>query len=497
MAQTVTNRRAAGGRRRALIIAISSYRDQRLRNLRAPGKDANALSVVLRDPAIGFFDEVTTVTDRRSGPVSRALEKFCLSAKPDDTLLVHFSCHGIKDDGRLYFATYDTDLDLLESSAIASDFVNRQIARSRSQQKVLLLDCCYSGAFTPGLVARADPSVDIKTSFPAGKGVVVITASSSTEYSFEGEAIRGKARPSLFTSAVVEGLKSGEADRDRDGLISVNELFNYVADEVGRFTRDQNPQIWTYRLSGQIVIGNAPKRTPEAPTPTQLPNLGPSVNLSRWVQTDPTKEENYIAVVVMEAALAYQGKWVQLDEKDFFAKLKERATQTHGWRLKEGEQLPFTVPDLIATMTKDGVTSPDGGLFRARISAAKSPQAMVKALRQGLPLIAGFTVREGIFSESVSAAGQLPADWSKSQVLGWKVLGIFGYDAERGRWLLLTPWPSWGVGGFGWISLQELQDSYPNCWAVSVQPPATPQPVPQPAPSTAADAGSSAPASQR
>jgi len=325
----------------------------------------------------------------------------------------------------------------------------------------------------------------------------VITASSSTEYSFEGEAIRGKARPSLFTSAVVEGLKSGEADRDRDGLISVNELFSFVSDEVGRFTRDQNPQIWTYRMSGQIVIGNAPKRRPDAPAPVPQPNLGPSVNLSRWVQTDPTKEENYIAVVVMEAALAYQGKWLRLDETDFFAKLKERATRTHEWRLKEGEQLPFTILDLIATMTKDGVTSSDGGLFRARISAARTPEAMVKALRQGLPLIAGITVREGMFSESVSAAGQLPANWSKSQILGLKVLGILGYDAERGRWLLLTPWPSWGVGGFGWISLQELKDSYPDCWAVSVPLPGTPDPQPQPSSTAAADAGSSLQASQQ
>src|SRR5260370_24953040 len=129
----------------------------------------------------------------------------------------------------------------------------------------------------------------------------------------------------------------------------------------------------------------------------------------------------------MEGELAYQDKWVQLDEKDFFAKLKERATQTHGWRLKEGEQLPFTVPDLIATMTKDGVTSPDGGLFRARISAAKSPQAMVKALRQGLPLIAGFTVREGIFSESGSAAAQTPPDWCTKPASCMKCLVIFSY----------------------------------------------------------------------
>ncbi len=79
MARTVTDRRAAAGRRRALIIAISSYRDRRLRKLRAPGKDAIALSAVLKDPAIGFFDEVTSVADRPRGtnkPCSREVLPF-------------------------------------------------------------------------------------------------------------------------------------------------------------------------------------------------------------------------------------------------------------------------------------------------------------------------------------------------------------------------------------------------------------------------------------
>ena len=43
--------------------------------------------------------------------VNLAVEEFFADREPDDLLLVHFSCHGVKDeDGELYFATPNTEL---------------------------------------------------------------------------------------------------------------------------------------------------------------------------------------------------------------------------------------------------------------------------------------------------------------------------------------------------------------------------------------------------
>ena len=60
------------------------------------------------------------------------------------------------------------------------------------------------------------------------------------EYAFEGNdlADEHQQQPSVFTTALVEGLASGEADRDEDGLISLNELDDYVYDRV----RERNPK---------------------------------------------------------------------------------------------------------------------------------------------------------------------------------------------------------------------------------------------------------------
>jgi hypothetical protein len=39
------------------------------------------------------------------------------------------------------------------------------------------------------------------------------------EYAFEGEELTGDGNPSVFTTAVVRGSETGEADRDQDHRI--------------------------------------------------------------------------------------------------------------------------------------------------------------------------------------------------------------------------------------------------------------------------------------
>jgi hypothetical protein len=72
----------------------------------------------------------------------------------------------VKDeDGELYFAMADTRLRRLGATAVAADFVNRRMSRTRSRRVVLLLDCCYAGAFERGMRARAGEDVGIGSQF--------------------------------------------------------------------------------------------------------------------------------------------------------------------------------------------------------------------------------------------------------------------------------------------------------------------------------------------
>ena len=136
-------------------MASDDYLDPGLSELRAPTADAAALAAVLGDPEIGGF-EVRTLLNEPAHVVNEAVEDFLTDRSPDDLLLLHFSCHGIKDQGGdLYFAMTNTKLRLLGATAVAADFVNRRMTQSRSQRIVLFLDCCYAGAFDRGMRARA------------------------------------------------------------------------------------------------------------------------------------------------------------------------------------------------------------------------------------------------------------------------------------------------------------------------------------------------------
>jgi transposase-like protein len=259
----------ARGGRSALIVASDKYQDPGFSELRAPAADADALAAVLSDPEIGGFD-VRTLLNEPTHVVTEAVEEFLTDRSPDDLLLLHFSCHGIKDqEGELYFAMANTRLRLLGATAVAADFVNRRMTQSRSRRIVLFLDCCYAGAFDRGMRARATKVMDLEERF-GGRGRAVITASGAVEYAFEGDRLTesGDPAPSVFTTAMVRGLTTGEADRDQDGYVDLDELYDYVYDAVREVTPHQTPGKWTFGVQGDLVIA---RRSTPVTEPAVLP----------------------------------------------------------------------------------------------------------------------------------------------------------------------------------------------------------------------------------
>ena len=258
--------------RDALIVASDEYQDPGLRRLRAPAQDADALYRVLKDREIGDF-RVRKVLNEPAHVIREAVEEFFADRRRDDLLLLHFSCHGVKDKGgELYFAATNTKLRLLGATAIAAEFVNRCMHRSMCRRILLLLDCCYAGAFERGMVARADRDVGIEERL-GGRGRAVITASSAMEYAFEGAELTeiDELKPSVFTSALVEGLKTGDADRDEDGYVGLDELYEYVYDKVRESTSSQTPGMWTFGVQGALYIARSRRvsRLGLLPTPPQ------------------------------------------------------------------------------------------------------------------------------------------------------------------------------------------------------------------------------------
>jgi ABC-type branched-subunit amino acid transport system substrate-binding protein len=235
------------GMRVALLVGCSDYEDPKFPRLPAPAQDVDALARLLADPTIGDFT-VATLFNEQSGAASEQIEAFFANRKPDDLLLLYFSCHGVLDPrGRLYFVTANTKKERLDSTGISARWVKEQMDQSRSQRIVLLLDCCYSGAFAGGLKRRSAGAEEILEQL-GGHGRVVITASDKMEYAYGSE----------FTNAVVRGLETGAADLDGDGQVSVYELYQYVYDQVRQGTPDQTPTMSTDGMRGQFYLAKNP-----------------------------------------------------------------------------------------------------------------------------------------------------------------------------------------------------------------------------------------------
>jgi len=244
--------------RSALIVATSKYRDSRLATLDGPGEDAEALRSVLANKEIGGFD-VRVALNSRVDTLRRTLEGFFADRARDDLLLVHFSGHGLKDDdGQLYLAAADTQLDRLLSTGIDAAWVNRLMNKCRSERIALFLDCCFAGAFTTAMTRRVGAdTAGVKEQF-TGSGLFVITASDAMQYSFEGGRQVGQPpEPSPFTKALVDGLRSGEADRDEDGHVSINELFDYLEDRIRETSPFQTPTKSAFNQVGDWVIAQS------------------------------------------------------------------------------------------------------------------------------------------------------------------------------------------------------------------------------------------------
>jgi uncharacterized caspase-like protein len=152
----------------------------------------------------------------------------------DDLAVVHFSGHGAMVDDAFYLLTHDVDPRTpvgIRSTALAAAELRDAVARlARHGRVLLLLDACRSGA-TTGTGAALATGADRLQETLRGPNVTILTSSSANEVSRE-DAQWGNG---AFTHVVLEALTT-RADLDRNGVISMTEMANYILDRVHQIT---------------------------------------------------------------------------------------------------------------------------------------------------------------------------------------------------------------------------------------------------------------------
>ena len=201
----------------ALLIGVSSY-GEGLTPIPSARLDVEALAQVLRDPQLGGFshDQVVVLQDPQRTPMERAVELLFANRDPEDLLLLYFSGHGFRDDQRQLLLSCSESRKFSEgrergkvqqSSTLRAAQL-REYMKNSSKYQLLILDCCFSGAFAEGMAAKDDGALHLEDF--GGEGRAVLTSSASIETSSAPEAGEGL---SVYTRFLVEGIRTGAADR--------------------------------------------------------------------------------------------------------------------------------------------------------------------------------------------------------------------------------------------------------------------------------------------
>ncbi|WDD34098.1 SUMF1/EgtB/PvdO family nonheme iron enzyme [Nostoc sp. UHCC 0926] len=246
----------------ALLIGISEY-EPGLAPLPNAVKDVEAMRRVLVNSEMGDFAEadVTMLKNPQRQDMEDAIYKLYANCQKDDLVLFYFSGHGVTvESGDFYFSTSITRKNqgkLIPTSAVAATNVHSWMNQSKSKRLVVILDCCFSGAFAKGLTAKDSGTIDLQQ-YLGGEGRAILTASTSTQYAFESDGLE----LSIYTHYLVEGIEKGAADIDGDGLIAVDELHRYAKSKVQEASPAMTPEFYPFKDGYRIFLAKSPKDDP-------------------------------------------------------------------------------------------------------------------------------------------------------------------------------------------------------------------------------------------
>jgi len=207
--------------RKALVVGINDYLNAPLRGC---VNDAISISKAFETHGDGAPNFGVKLVTSPTETITRARLKgeieSLFSADPDVALL-YFSGHGTINSFGGYVVTtdfkkYDEGVSMDEILGLAN--------RSKAKDKIIILDCCHSGAF-------GSPTTTGSNVAQLSEGLSVLTASRDSESALE---INGNG---VFTALVVNALQGGAADLR--GHITPGSIYAYVDQALGPW--DQRP----------------------------------------------------------------------------------------------------------------------------------------------------------------------------------------------------------------------------------------------------------------
>lgn len=273
--------------RKALVVGINDYPGSPLTGCVADAVKMEAALSVNGDGSANFSVErlSSDIEEVKRSTLRGKIEKLFSGDTDVEVALFYFSGHGIVTSTGGVIVTQDFEkFDEGLSMANIVEIANK----SKAQNKVIILDCCYSGD-----AGAASLTVDASI---IGKGTTIMTASLDTETAEEVDSEGG-----LFTTYITEGLQGGAADVR--GRITPASLYSYVDEAMGAW--EQRP-VFKSNIHKFIHLRQVPESVPDGilrklpeyfKEPSSEHNVDPSYEPERngseieknWPEPDPAK----------------------------------------------------------------------------------------------------------------------------------------------------------------------------------------------------------------
>jgi hypothetical protein len=232
-------------RKIAFLVGNDTFpKDPSIPPLRFTQNDARELAKVLEDQETCGF-ETRLYLNRPSQEVLTSLEQVSGELGQDDTLLFYYSGHGRLRGNELCLVSNESITKSLGATSIRTRLLLEYIQGSLARRRILILDCCHSGA-----IARDYKAVDSKSALDGlanSFGSYILTASTSIELAEERE----KDGHGVFTKTLIDCLREGPKER-----ITINDLYEYAHSRL-KVSAKQTPLFWALQQEGTPVeIGN-------------------------------------------------------------------------------------------------------------------------------------------------------------------------------------------------------------------------------------------------
>jgi len=252
----------------AVIVGISQYGSDDIRDLTFAGSDAEAMYRFLTSAPAGPFqeDHVLFLRDEEAtgAAMREALFVFLQRAHRDDLVVIYFAGHGAPDPARpdnLYLLPYDTNLRSMAATGFPMWDVKTALRRQIAAERVIVIaDACHSAGAREGMMEENPIAGGFSDLFTPSRRLIM-TAAAENEVSFEDARWGGHG---VFTHFLLEAL-GGPGDGDGNGIVTFTEAFDYVAGMVSQATGGrQNPQ--------RAGLGDIPLAVVESTPPPQSPD---------------------------------------------------------------------------------------------------------------------------------------------------------------------------------------------------------------------------------